>query len=76
VQQEADRGQREFFLREQLKAIQRELGERDPVAREGVELRARAERGMPPAIEARAQELERLEGMQAMSPSTASSAPI
>ncbi len=70
VQQEADRGQREFFLREQLKAIQRELGERDPVAREGVELRARVlERGMPPAIEARAlKELERLEGMQAMSP--------
>src|SRR5258706_1717875 len=32
VQQEADRGQREFFLLEQLKAIQRELSEPDPSA--------------------------------------------
>src|SRR5581483_7358902 len=30
VQSELEKGQREFFLRQQLKAIQQELGEADP----------------------------------------------
>jgi ATP-dependent Lon protease len=70
VQQEADRGQREFFLREQLKAIQRELGEHDPAARETAELRARVEaRGMPPEVRTKAlHELDRLDAMSAMAP--------
>src|SRR5689334_3961599 len=34
VQQEVDKTQREYFLREQLRAIQRELGEGDPSLRE------------------------------------------
>ncbi|HLZ21728.1 MAG TPA: endopeptidase La [Ktedonobacterales bacterium] len=70
VQQEADRGQREYFLREQLKAIQRELGEHDPTLREAVELRTRIqETGMPDDIQARAlKELERLEAMPSMAP--------
>src|ERR1700737_1324171 len=39
VQERVDKGQREFFLREQLKAIQRELGEEDPQQAEVNELR-------------------------------------
>jgi len=39
VKTELDRGQREFYLREQLKAIQKELGEADEHTREIEELR-------------------------------------
>ncbi len=40
VQEEMEKGQREFFLRQQLKAIQDELGENDPEAAEIAELRS------------------------------------
>jgi ATP-dependent Lon protease len=43
VQEEMEKGQREFFLRQQLKAIQEELGEGDPEAAEVNELRSRFE---------------------------------
>jgi ATP-dependent Lon protease len=43
VQSELDKGQREFFLRQQLKAIQQELGESDPEQAELAELRERLE---------------------------------
>src|SRR5213080_4126735 len=43
VQEEMEKGQREFFLRQQLKAIQDELGESDPEAAEIAELRSRFE---------------------------------
>ncbi len=43
VQSEVDKGQREFFLRSQLKAIQDELGEEDEQAAEVKELQARIE---------------------------------
>src|SRR5206468_9073280 len=39
VQEEMEKGQREYFLRQQLKAIQQELGEGDPEAAEVNELR-------------------------------------
>ena len=39
VQQEVDKSQREFFLREQMKAIQKELGESDSFTRDLGELR-------------------------------------
>jgi ATP-dependent Lon protease len=70
VQHEADRGQRDFFLREQLKVIQRELGEQDPATGELDDLRrAIAARRMPEAIEARAlKEFDRLKAMPAMAP--------
>ncbi len=70
VQQESDRGQREFFLREQLKAVQRELGEQDPAAREHSELCAKIESsGMPPLVRERAlKEVERLQAMPAAAP--------
>ncbi len=41
VQEEMEKGQREFFLRQQLKAIQEELGEGDPDQAELNDLRAR-----------------------------------
>jgi ATP-dependent Lon protease len=41
VQSEMEKGQREYFLRQQLKAIQSELGEDDPEAAEAAELRER-----------------------------------
>ena len=41
VQSEMEKGQREYFLRQQLKAIQQELGETDPEQAEAAELRDR-----------------------------------
>ena len=48
VQSEMEKGQREYFLRQQLKAIQEELGEVDETAAEAEELRERLEAaGLP-----------------------------
>jgi ATP-dependent Lon protease len=48
VQSEMDRGQREYFLRQQLKAIQDELGEVDETQAEAQELRQELEQaGLP-----------------------------
>src|SRR3712207_8238031 len=44
VQSEVDKNQREYFLREQLKAIQKELGEADAQGREVVKLREKLDR--------------------------------
>lgn len=69
VQKEVDRNQRETFLREQMKAIQRELGQDDPLQREMVELRERIfAAGMPEEVRNKA--LEETERMEAMSPAT------
>jgi ATP-dependent Lon protease len=63
VQSEMDKGQREFFLRQQLKAIQDELGEGDEQQVEVNELRERIEAaGLPEqARKAADRELARLE---------------
>ena len=63
VQSELDKGQREFFLRQQLKAIQEELGEADPEQAEAAELRTRLEElDLPEDVERAAlRELGRLE---------------
>jgi ATP-dependent Lon protease len=48
VQSEMEKGQREYFLRQQLKAIQEELGEVDETQAEATELRERLEQaGLP-----------------------------
>ncbi len=63
VQSEIDKGQREFFLRQQLKAIQEELGEEDEQLAEANELRERIEAaGLPEhARKAADRELSRLQ---------------
>jgi ATP-dependent Lon protease len=63
VQSEVDKGQREFFLRQQLKAIQDELGEGDEQQAEVNELRQRVEEAELPehARKAADRELSRLE---------------
>ncbi|MDP9135479.1 MAG: endopeptidase La [Actinomycetota bacterium] len=48
VESEIDKGQREFFLRQQMKAIQEELGEVDEAVAEAADLRERIEAaGLP-----------------------------
>lgn len=70
VQSEVDRSQREFYLREQMKAIQTELGEGDVWTREVAELREKIEKlTLPDEVRATAtKELERLNQMPAMAP--------
>jgi len=62
VKSELDKGQREFYLREQLKAIQKELGEYDERTAEINELKEKvAAAGMPEGVEKVAlKEIDRL----------------
>jgi ATP-dependent Lon protease len=70
VQSEVDKSQREFYLREQMRQIQNELGEGDIFTRDQVDLKKRIEAAsLPDPVRATAlKELERLNQMPAMAP--------
>jgi len=72
IQNEVDKSQREYYLREQLKAIQSELGEGDPFINELSELKERVKNKSLPddAKIVVNKEIDRLNQMPAMSPET------
>jgi len=70
VRANIDKSQREYFLQEQMKAIQAELGHVDQKTAEIAELRSKIEKaGMPQAVAKEAlRELDRLERLPNVSP--------
>jgi len=70
VQEEVDKSQREYLLREQMKAIQKELGESDTLTRDVTQLREKiAASGMPEPVRVKAEEeLDRLTAIPPGSP--------
>ena len=70
VQNEVDKSQREFYLREQMKAIQTELGEGDIWTRDITELREKVDKAKLPeeARKTALKEIERLGQMPPMAP--------
>jgi ATP-dependent Lon protease len=70
VQQEVDKGQREYFLREQMRIIQGELGELDSQSAEINELREKLDKvELPEEVQAKAEkELSRLAMMPPAAP--------
>src|SRR6266850_6795215 len=70
VKSELQKNQREYYLREQMKAIQKELGDSDDQQREFSELKEKIEKaGMPE--EAKKEALRELDRLSRMSPAAA-----
>lgn len=70
VQSEVDKSQREYYLREQMKQIQNELGEGDIFTRDALELKKKVDAANLPeeAKKVALKELERLNQMPPMAP--------
>ncbi|HEV3157759.1 MAG TPA: endopeptidase La [Candidatus Baltobacteraceae bacterium] len=70
IQREMEKNQREFYLRQQLRAIQEELGETDPQQAEASELRTKIDEAQMPedAKKTAERELERLARVPQASP--------
>src|SRR3990172_1768890 len=70
VQNEVDKSQREFYLREQMKQIQNELGEGDILTRDASDLKKKVDAANLPeeAKKVALKELERLNQMSPMAP--------
>ena len=73
VREQMERGQREYYLHEQMKAIQRELGNREDFTDEIADLQEQISKARMPAEakEKAEQELRRYERMPSMSPEAA-----
>jgi ATP-dependent Lon protease len=70
VQNEVDKSQREYYLREQMKQIQNELGEGDVFARDAVDIKKKVEAANLPEEPKKVamKEIERLNQMPPMAP--------
>ena len=75
VRKQMDQAQREYYLREQIKAIQKELGEGDERASEAEELRKRLNKAKLPK-EAKAKVLHEIRRLEKMPPMSAESGVI
>ncbi len=71
VKTELQKNQREYYLREQMKAIQRELGEGDDQQRETAELKEKIEKSGMPEDPHRKDALRELDRLSKMSPAAA-----